>query len=633
MAIPNEEISIHHIGDAQEDIAMGMRAEDFAHLASIYTNLYSRPIEALLREYATNAWDSHVFAGNTAPIEVTLPTSVNPELVIQDYGLGLSLDEIRETYAMYGASTKRGTNAVAGQLGVGCKSGLAYADGFAITSVKDGVKILAMSTKDEHGVGVIKILSEVETDEPNGVRIAIPVDLSDVRSFHSYAQNLYQFWSPGTILVDGVQPEVPKWMETALALDDDTFLVRKDAGLHSSYVIMGNVPYPVDDATVGRSTYRFVARINIGDVDFAPSREDVRHTRHTDLTLARLHEFIEFMFSRSLDKALKSASSRWEETMLQALWQNKPLKFVAPKDTPIWNFDPSAYRRKASTTNVYSVSNAASTNTVIVTGFGAKNLSPTARERLTEACGSCYTFVILPTGVTGTSRLEGRPNVYAWSDIVAVTTASPTAKASRGPKVETRYKVEGAYDVNGSRIYSMTAKELADVTDKAILYVDPNERLPYGDLGAIVVRLYSVAQIARLERFVPQIAHYSQEVARQTKAACDAITEQDRQIKAARSLPTVFASLPADEINDPELADHIRLNRMADTATMEQAERFGVTITSKPLPDYSNRYPLANGGNYSDADVKAERVFYINARHQANKASSLIAAFSHGAAA
>src|SRR5690606_1580164 len=155
-------------------------------------------------------------------------------------------------------------------------------------AVKDGVKTVAMSTKDEHGVGVIKVLDTVGTSEPNGVKITIPVESYDVTRFNSEAASLYSFWEAGTVIIDGEAPEVPEWRKVALALDDHTFIIPTSSDtLYTSYVVMGNVAYPVPDAPGGRSGLRrrFVAYLNMGDVDFVPSRECVHHTHHTDETL------------------------------------------------------------------------------------------------------------------------------------------------------------------------------------------------------------------------------------------------------------------------------------------------------------------------------------------------------------
>jgi hypothetical protein len=623
MAIPNQTITMHHVGDVIEDIAMSMRAEDFPHIAGLLTDLYSNPIAAVIREYSTNAWDSHVSAGLDRPIEVSLPTEDRLEFVVQDFGLGLNVNDLREVYSMYGCSSKRGSNDVAGMLGLGCKSGLTYAEMFTVTAVKDGVKTVAVSTKDEHGIGVIKVLDTLGTDEPNGVRIAIPVDRFDLNQFRNEAVKFYQFWEDGTVLVDGEAPAAPSWLATSLRLDGDTWLVRHDAGLLSSYVTMGNVAYPVEDARVGRVSYRFVARLNIGDVDIAPSREDVRHTRHTDATLAELTEHIGANYKRAIDRALSTTKSRWEETLLKALWMDRNIGVRASSDRPIWTFNPHiSWGRKAQGHTSYPISRFAQNidSTWVITGFSAKNLSTAARDRLVEYVGSKASFVIVPDGATGIGQLEGRPNTVAWVHVVGNTTKPKADRAARGPKVETRYEVMG-----GS---ALTADELAALSGK-VVYLESGEHSSNGTLGATVIRLYSINQLPRLKRYIPGLVHYQDELQRQRKAALAALTAEDGRIAQARTLPALLKSLDHTKVDDPELAEHIRLSKADDTPTMEQARLLGVGVDHKPLPDYFKKYPLLGGdggGGYyghsiSHKMIQAERLFYVNARYAANVAA------------
>ena len=75
MAIPNSTKLIHHTGSVMENINASIDAEDFPFLAEMLNGLYSDPIAAVEREYATNALDSHIDAGVTRPVEVTLPTA------------------------------------------------------------------------------------------------------------------------------------------------------------------------------------------------------------------------------------------------------------------------------------------------------------------------------------------------------------------------------------------------------------------------------------------------------------------------------------------------------------------------------------------------------------------------------
>ena len=627
MAIPNQTAEIHHLGDVEADFEMGIRAEDLPFLAEMLNSPYSNVIAAPVREYSTNAWDSHVDAQVTRPIEITLPTYDRLEFVVQDFGLGMSLADLRDTYAFYGASSKRASNAVAGQLGLGSKSGLSYTDAFTVEAVKDHERVVAMVTRNERGLGVIRpLVPPCATDQANGVRIVIPVDRGDVDTFREAAEHLFQFWAPGTVLVNGQPPARPAWLDTALALDADTHVIRKDGGLNRSYVIMGNVPYPVPDASVGRSSYRFVARLNIGDVEFPLSREEVKHTAKTDATLAELDDFIAARFKVALDKALGTATTRWDETVIRVLWAAKGLEIRGTRDNNIWSYNPAVnYGRPAQSHLSYNIVNLTKTSTVVITGYQAKNLSAVARDRLTERFGSKTFFVILPTGAKGTHLLDGRPNTFTWDEVVR-TTSKPRASKGRAPKAETVYTV-----FSGP---GMTAAQLAALTTP-VLYANPGDSVRYGSLDATVVMLYSSAQLPRIQRLVPGVRFYTDEVTYRRRAASAAITTHDQAIVAARTLPPIFQHLDPDQVADPELAKAIRLSKEADTATITEANRFHVEITAADLPDFTARYPLASGGSYyshADADMIAERLFYVNARYQANRLAAVQTALTQGAA-
>lgn len=166
------------------------------------TNMYSEPYLAVLREYVSNAYDSHVLAGQTEkPIQVTRPTALNFNLTIRDYGVGMSRTELVEVYSKYGASTKRDSNEFIGAFGLGSKSALALVSQFTVISIKDGKKNTVIVAKNEEEAGELHFLDEVDTDEENGVTINIPIpDSSKLR----HPDELFFAGFPsGTIEVDG----------------------------------------------------------------------------------------------------------------------------------------------------------------------------------------------------------------------------------------------------------------------------------------------------------------------------------------------------------------------------------------------------------------------------------------------
>lgn len=288
-----------------------MDENSIEHLMGILTVMYSDEETACIREYLTNALDSHIEAGQTRPIEVTTPSRFNPVYTIQDFGVGMSVNDIIDTYSKYGKSTKRGSNEFTGMLGIGSKSALAYTNSFTITGVKDGVLTQAIINIDENGVPEYNIVDTSVTDKSNGVKIAIPV--KDRNSFESKTRELLKFWEPGLVLVDGAEPQrhdyAPvKGREGVYIRHSSSYLTP------SSYIVMGNVPYMIntDELPLGtRNSFGFIAYVPIGAVNIAPSREALNYTSKTkkvinDLADGLFEDYVNSVVDRfaGMDKPL-----------------------------------------------------------------------------------------------------------------------------------------------------------------------------------------------------------------------------------------------------------------------------------------------------------------------------------------
>lgn len=153
------------------------------------TELYENPVEATVRETVSNALDavSERFAGKRPEIRITVPTSLHPILIIKDNGIGMTYDDLKEIYSKYGSSTKMDNLETIGAYGLGAKSPLAYGTEFTVTSVKDGQKTTIIVAREEL-TNYIKIVSSVETDEPSGTTVAVPVSNRDINKFAEYVE-------------------------------------------------------------------------------------------------------------------------------------------------------------------------------------------------------------------------------------------------------------------------------------------------------------------------------------------------------------------------------------------------------------------------------------------------------------
>ena len=161
--IPNNLLDIKTEGNISgEHISMTIDEGSLQHIMSVLTDLYSDTAMACIREYSTNARDAQIEAGHDGPIDITLPSMLLPVFKVRDYGKGLSLDDIRNVYSKYGASTKRESNGFNGMLGLGAKSALTYTSSFTVVSVNGGYRHVVEVGRDEDGGGYMNIIDSVQ---------------------------------------------------------------------------------------------------------------------------------------------------------------------------------------------------------------------------------------------------------------------------------------------------------------------------------------------------------------------------------------------------------------------------------------------------------------------------------------
>ena len=311
---------------ASQTATMSIDTDAVAHLMSVLTNLYSNPIAAVIREYATNGFDATVDAGAADPIRVTLPTVTHPTLTIQDFGIGMSTDRILDHYSLYGRSDKRGSNDVVGMLGLGCKSALTYSSSFSVTSIHNGVETVALIAKNSDGVGEIQIVDTRTTDKRNGTTVEIPVKGNDIYRFAREAEAIFGYWTPGTVLVDSKAP-VSAYADFHKIPNVDSYY-KPNGGYNDHRVVMGNVSYKVNSDILGDfSSTPLIINAPIGAVSFAPSREELMYNNRTNEFLRKIVTDIKSGIQTEIDNILATATNKWEA--FQARGKNAHFKFLS----------------------------------------------------------------------------------------------------------------------------------------------------------------------------------------------------------------------------------------------------------------------------------------------------------------
>jgi hypothetical protein len=275
--------------------------------------LYSNKILAVVRELSTNAYDSHVEAGKVSvPFDVHLPTQLDPTFSIRDYGTSMDHENCMQLYTTYFRSTRNNSNEAVGCLGLGSKAPFAYADSFTVEAYLNGQKRLYTGYKNEDGSPTFSLLDEMETSEPNGIKVSINVASHDVGRFVSEAKKVYEFFKVRPNFIG----EKIQYTSPAKVLEGDSWYFDDNAD--SNLIIMGQIAYPLDhyqimNADADNTESRFVQYsdglrifVNIGDVDITPSRESLSYSNETKINIRSKVRNIAGEIADKIEQEIKS---------------------------------------------------------------------------------------------------------------------------------------------------------------------------------------------------------------------------------------------------------------------------------------------------------------------------------------
>ena len=113
-------------------------SSSFRAFMALSDNLYSQKEFAIVRELISNAIDASIAANTNEPIKITL----NEKLFsIEDFGIGISLDNFINIYSVYMNSTKTDDKNSIGGFGIGGKTPFIYTDKFIVETTDPETKI------------------------------------------------------------------------------------------------------------------------------------------------------------------------------------------------------------------------------------------------------------------------------------------------------------------------------------------------------------------------------------------------------------------------------------------------------------------------------------------------------------
>jgi hypothetical protein len=350
---PQHEAIVSNVAEIGE-FRIRNSAKAFSILSS---GLYANKVRAIIRELSCNAVDSHVAAGKAdTPFDVHLPNALEPHFAIRDYGTGLTHEQVTSIYTTYFESTKTGSNAFIGALGLGSKSPFSYTDNFTVTAIKDGQKGIYSAFINGEGVPSIALMMMEVTDEPAGVEVKFSVnDRYDFDKFRQEARQVYTHFS--------LKPVVSGNNDFRFDLIE---YESRDiiAGVHAvkggrgSTAVMGNIAYPIDIPAADQSIDADVRALlgcgleihfGIGELDFQASREGLSYIPSTIAAIKAKLEQLNAALTVVLAKEADVIDNLWDRAVFlfkkkeHRLWTAAVSKYV--QDTHLPTYDDKQWNR------------------------------------------------------------------------------------------------------------------------------------------------------------------------------------------------------------------------------------------------------------------------------------------------
>ena len=307
--------TIEQIGNISDEAQFTMKTSRKAF--QILSDLYSDKPLAIVRELGANAKDAMTAASKgDQPFSVKLPNALEPWLIIEDKGTGISHQDIYNVYTKYFESTKSESNDYVGCLGLGSKSPFCYTDNFLITSTHQGVKRIYNAFFSQNGTPTISLMSTENSNQGNGLAIQIPVKLADVVTFEQAIAKAFRFFEVKPTISGGSI----NWKTDKISFKGEGWESYEGLSYGECYAIMGGVTYPVNRYQLNEQSRLLCDRgglvmyFNIGELDVTPSRESLSYDDSTINALNNKLAFVKKDFQEKLTEVIAS-----KENLLEAL--------------------------------------------------------------------------------------------------------------------------------------------------------------------------------------------------------------------------------------------------------------------------------------------------------------------------
>lgn len=314
-------------------------------IIKIVSDTYPNPRRTVSTEYVQNGADSHRWANKShIPLDIQLPTKLDPNFVVRDYGIGMSEKDIIDTFAYVFRSTKNENDKDAGGFGIGKLAFGAYT-GIMFLDLYSGTEMRKYLVRLKDGYAGCQEQFVEKSDEPKGVKVTIPVMTKDADYFRDVAPFQYGFMStrPNISEEPDFFEEFDNWMlENVLLRTKDDKEILYTCNLislppmiedHTSspQALIGGLPFDLNLKTLGQNTKTkadkdalellkdrfFTLQFGIGEVDVVPSRDNLKYNLKTCRAvlnrLCNLHECVRAHVQTEI-KNIPELGKLWDRT-------------------------------------------------------------------------------------------------------------------------------------------------------------------------------------------------------------------------------------------------------------------------------------------------------------------------------
>jgi hypothetical protein len=277
--------------------------------------LYSDPAAAMIREIVANANDSHKAAGVDKPVFIHVPNLLEPWFVVQDFGLGLSAEQIDNIYTTVFESTKDQDNEATGGFGLGSKTPYAVSDSFTVSAIKDGIKNEYLMFRDGNRNPSYMLTSTTKTDEGNGVKVTVPFNGSfcTYQEFEDKAKRVLSMFDTKF----DCNLKIKHFKEGLVSLTDNIHLSKET---RADYIVMAGIAYPLNDKHFYTRFHRgMYIEVPNGAVELTPSREQLFYSKETIAYVQSLDKQCEALYE-NIRKGMEELKTIKEKCLYREKW-------------------------------------------------------------------------------------------------------------------------------------------------------------------------------------------------------------------------------------------------------------------------------------------------------------------------